>query len=105
MTENDGGKTGGVLVQHMFFIGLFHQAVFVSIESLAIYSHFKAMITDPGAVSPDAKPMPWPEEEEELALQGPELNVTNSTGAIVRKAFFHFNMIFMLFMFFMFFIL
>ncbi|KAL7572777.1 hypothetical protein ACA910_014636 [Epithemia clementina (nom. ined.)] len=81
VTENDDGKTGGVSVRHMSFIGLFHQALFVSIGFLAIYSHFKAMITDPGAVPPDAKPLPLPEEEEELALQDPELNNTNNTGA------------------------
>ena len=35
-----------------------HRALFVSIALLAVVAHFNAMTTDPGAVPPDATPLP-----------------------------------------------
>ena len=43
--------------------GVFHRTIFLLIATLAVISHFKAMTTDPGAVPPDANPLP---EEEDL---------------------------------------
>jgi hypothetical protein len=43
--------------------GQFNRAAFCIIAALAVISHFKAMTTDPGAVPPDAKPVPDPEDE------------------------------------------
>jgi ribosomal protein L40E len=40
--------------------GHFHRLAFTSTAVLAIYSHFKAMTTDPGAVPPDAQPLEEP---------------------------------------------
>ena len=36
----------------------FHRTLFILIATLAITAHFKAMTTDPGAVPPDANPLP-----------------------------------------------
>ena len=54
----------GESVRHLTSVGLFHEALFVSIAGLAIYSHFKTMTTNPGAVPPDAKPLPEEEPED-----------------------------------------
>ena len=43
--------------------GVCHRTLFLLIATLAVISHFKAMTTDPGAVPPDANPLP---EEEDL---------------------------------------
>lgn len=37
--------------------GFLHRVAFTLIAVLAVFSHFKAMTTDPGAVPPDAKPL------------------------------------------------
>ena len=49
----------------------FHRTLFILIASLAVFAHFKAMTTDPGAVPPDANPLPDPEELECL-IKGEE---------------------------------
>jgi hypothetical protein len=51
-------------VRHLSLAGRFHMFSFVSIAAMAILSHFKAMTTDPGAVPPDAKPLPDPQDLE-----------------------------------------
>jgi hypothetical protein len=43
-------------------MGQFIQATFCTVAALAVISHYKAMTTDPGAVPPDAKPLPDPED-------------------------------------------
>jgi hypothetical protein len=45
--------------------GHLNRVAFCTIAILAVISHFKAMTTDPGAVPPDAKPVPDPEDEPE----------------------------------------
>ena len=42
-----------------------HRLFFIGIACLAIFSHFKAMTTDPGAVPPDAHPLPEKEDEKQ----------------------------------------
>lgn len=49
--------------------GIFHRSLFLLIAFLAVISHFKAMTTDPGAVPPDANPLP-DEEELEWVVKG-----------------------------------
>ena len=39
---------------------LFHSVLFCTIAALAMIAHFQAMTTDPGAVPPDAEPIPDP---------------------------------------------
>lgn len=51
-------------VRHLTLTGRFHMLAFVTVAAMAIFSHFKAMTTDPGAVPPDAKPLPDPEDIE-----------------------------------------
>jgi hypothetical protein len=41
--------------------GQIHMISFCTIAALAVCSHFQAMTTDPGAVPPDARPLPDPE--------------------------------------------
>lgn len=53
--------------------GHFHRSLFAILTVLACISHFYAMTTDPGAVPPDAAPLPDPEpksnnEEEEILI-------------------------------------
>ena len=52
--------------------GIFHRIAFTSIASLACLSHFFAMTTNPGAVPPDAKPVPSPEESQATNGNGEE---------------------------------
>ena len=42
--------------------GMFNRFAFTAIACMACLSHFQAMTTNPGAVPPDAKPVPSPEE-------------------------------------------
>ena len=48
-----------------------HRILFTTIASLAVFAHYKAMTTDPGAVPPDANPLPDLEELECL-IKGEE---------------------------------
>lgn len=57
-------------VRHLSLAGRFHMFGFVSIAAMAILSHFKAMTTDPGAVPPDAKPLPDPQDLEKGETTG-----------------------------------
>jgi len=50
--------------------GMLNRFAFSAIACMACLSHFKAMTTNPGAVPPDAKPVPSPEE----------LNASNTNG-------------------------
>ena len=43
--------------------GHLHRTLFALIAALACLSHFYAMTTDPGAVPPDATPLPDPEQD------------------------------------------
>jgi ribosomal protein L40E len=45
-------------VRTISFMGQLNRTAFTLIAWLAIYAHFKAMTTDPGAVPPDAQPIP-----------------------------------------------
>jgi len=51
-------------VRFLSVAGHFHRTLFAAIAALASASHFKAMTTDPGAVPPDAKPLPEQREED-----------------------------------------
>jgi hypothetical protein len=57
--------------------GHFHRVAFCTIAALAVISHFKAMTTDPGAVPPDAKPIPDPEDELESGSNAKKANNTS----------------------------
>ena len=46
--------------------GIFHSMAFCLVAAMAIISHFKAMCTDPGAVPPDAEPVPETLEMKDL---------------------------------------
>ena len=50
------GEEGGV--RTLTVVGMFHQTAFMAVSVMAVISHFMAMTTDPGAVPPDAKPLP-----------------------------------------------
>ena len=52
-------------IRTISLVGKFHMTAFCIIAIMAVFSHFKAMTTDPGAVPPDAKPLPDPETEGE----------------------------------------
>lgn len=52
--------------------GQFNRVAFTSIAAMAVLSHFKAMTTDPGAVPPDAKPVPEDFPEEIAEVDNPE---------------------------------
>lgn len=45
-------------VRKLTFWGIFHSIGFCLVAAMAIISHLKAMCTDPGAVPPDAEPVP-----------------------------------------------
>ena len=49
-------------VRTMSPMGHLHRTLFTLIAALAVYAHWKAMTTDPGAVPPDAQPIPEPLE-------------------------------------------
>lgn len=73
--------------------GWLHKICFTLIAFLAVYSHFKAMTTDPGAVPPDAKPIEEETTEAELnssehksLLDPPRLN---SVKRICRRCRSH----------------
>ena len=57
-------------VRKLSFWGWFHSAAFCAVAAMAVYSHYKAMTTDPGAVPPDAKPLPHPDEMAALLESG-----------------------------------
>lgn len=57
-------------IRFMSVAGHFHQTLFCVLVSMAIVSHFKAMTTDPGAVPPDAKPLPDPDDIIEQQNEG-----------------------------------
>ena len=49
-------------VRRLSFWGWLHGLAFCCVAGMAIYSHYKAMTTDPGAVPPDAAPLPHPDD-------------------------------------------
>lgn len=57
-------------IRYLTTAGMFNRVAFTSVAVMACLSHFYAMTTNPGAVPPDAKPVPSPEE----------LNNTNGNG-------------------------
>lgn len=52
--------------------GHFNRIAFASIAIMACLSHFFAMTTNPGAVPPDAKPVPSPDEANKASGNGEE---------------------------------
>lgn len=70
-------------MKQMSLWGRFHIVTFFSIAVLAVYSHFKAMTTDPGTVPPDAEPIPDPStlvedpQQLEVGLTTPLTNMKN----------------------------
>ena len=56
---SETGETG----RHLTPWGHFHGFAFTLIAALACLAHFYAMTTDPGAVPPDASPLPDAEED------------------------------------------
>ena len=58
-------------ISQLTFGCIFHRTLFITIAALAVFAHFKAMTTDPGAVPPDANPLPDLEELECL-IKGEE---------------------------------
>ena len=63
-------------VRHLTFMGHFNRLAFTVVAVLAIYAHFKAMTTDPGAVPPDAEPL----EEAEANTNSLDLENGNSSS-------------------------
>ena len=57
--DEDGVRTISIM-------GHFHRTAFTLVAALAVYAHFKAMTTNPGAVPPDATPL---EEMKDLLNQ------------------------------------
>lgn len=57
-------------VRQLSFWGWFHSLAFCGVAAMAVYSHYKAMTTDPGAVPPDAAPLPHPDEMAALLESG-----------------------------------
>ncbi len=62
------GVTGEDGIRHMSVLGRFHEVAFCAIALFAVISHFMAMTTDPGAVPPDAKPLPEEPSQQEEAI-------------------------------------
>lgn len=63
---------------HLSGLGRFHTLTFVSIALLACISHFQAMTTDPGAVPPDAKPLPSTSDSMINSPRSSQINLQNS---------------------------
>jgi ribosomal protein L40E len=57
-------------IRSMTIMGHFHRVGFTMVAVLAVYAHFKAMTTDPGAVPPDAVPLEEPKPDVEGAANG-----------------------------------
>eukprot|EP00584_Thalassiosira_punctigera_P002797 CAMPEP_0172531580 /NCGR_PEP_ID=MMETSP1067-20121228/4932_1 /TAXON_ID=265564 ORGANISM="Thalassiosira punctigera, Strain Tpunct2005C2" /NCGR_SAMPLE_ID=MMETSP1067 /ASSEMBLY_ACC=CAM_ASM_000444 /LENGTH=260 /DNA_ID=CAMNT_0013315977 /DNA_START=140 /DNA_END=919 /DNA_ORIENTATION=+ len=57
--DEDGYRT-------LSFACHFHRTLFILIAFLAVFAHFKAMTNDPGAVPPDANPLPDLDELDNL---------------------------------------
>jgi palmitoyltransferase len=68
MSTPEGSEMG----RSMSFWGHFHRVAFTITAGLACIAHFYAMTTDPGAVPPDANPLPAPEEEKIVAEEASE---------------------------------
>jgi hypothetical protein len=68
--------------------GSFHKTAFFVLAALACYSHGRAMMTDPGAVPPDAKPLPPPPLEllEEEGFLSPAAATAITTAEHLRTS-------------------
>ena len=62
-------------IRSLTLMGHLHRLLFTLIAALAVYSHFKAMTTDPGAVPPDA--MPLSEDPSKDEQNGSEMDALN----------------------------
>jgi len=64
-----------------------HCSFFATIAFLAVCAHFKAMTTDPGAVPPDAEPVPDPMSVslDNFSLQKPVSNSMQSSPLESKK--------------------
>mmetsp|Transcript_14890 Transcript_14890/g.29950 ORF Transcript_14890/g.29950 Transcript_14890/m.29950 type:complete len:526 (+) Transcript_14890:374-1951(+) len=49
-------------VRKLSYWGVLHSVAFCAVAAMAVLSHLKAMMTDPGAVPPDAAPLPHPDD-------------------------------------------
>ena len=70
-------------VRHLSAAGNINVFAFAVIALLASVSHFKAMTTDPGAVPPDASPLP--EEETDPIPMGPAALEAERRGLVPEK--------------------
>eukprot|EP00804_Cyclotella_cryptica_P013834 CCRYP_018171-RA/>CCRYP_018171-RA protein AED:0.08 eAED:0.08 QI:62/1/1/1/0.33/0.5/4/849/588 len=62
--------------------GVLHRTLFLLIAFLAVSSHFKAMTTDPGAVPPDANPLPEDLEELDWMVKGEQQHQSSSSSSL-----------------------
>ena len=72
--DEDGVRTISIM-------GHFHRTFFTLVAALAVYAHFKAMTTNPGAVPPDATPL---EEMKELLNQQSKSNEDPNSSLMVE---------------------
>ena len=67
-------------VRYLTTAGIFNRFAFTAIAIMACLSHFYAMTTNPGAVPPDAKPVPSPDEANKSDGNGEEESQPKQKG-------------------------
>ena len=67
-------------VRRLTFWGWTHCLLFCAVAAMAVASHFKAMTTDPGAVPPDAAPLPNPMDRLNISHEGLEEGRSHGSG-------------------------
>jgi palmitoyltransferase len=68
-------------VRTISFMGHLNRTAFCLVAAFAVYAHLKAMTTDPGAVPPDAQPIPTIDDEPLKSKSSTDPNDTgNGTG-------------------------
>lgn len=73
-------------VRSLTLIGHLHRLLFTLIAALAVYSHFKAMTTDPGAIPPDAIPLSEdPSKDDENGSEMDALNQPKRGKRLCRR--------------------
>jgi hypothetical protein len=77
--------TGDDGIRSLSIAGQFNRAAFCTIAALAVISHFKAMTTDPGAVPPDAKPVPDPVDEKDNGIDLSTLTGEQNQEALAQS--------------------
>ena len=68
-------------VRKLSYWGVLHSVAFCAVAAMAVLSHLKAMTTDPGAVPPDAAPLPHPDDVAGLLEGGPQAGGGPGVGA------------------------